>query len=117
MRGTRRRHGTGPDPPGIAGPALKAATSVGVMLEWSRGSSRKYHTHSTAQNAVKAPSTTNDQRQDSQVMRKATTGAVAPAPSRPAAWVRPMPKPRVASEVHLESALVAAGRVAPSPMP
>ena len=50
-------------------------------------------------------------------MRKATIGADAPAPRRPAAWVMPTALPRAASEVHFDSARVAAGNVAPSPMP
>src|SRR6516162_9143323 len=44
-------------------------------------------------------------------------GADAPAPRRPAAWVMPTAVPRAASEVHFDSARVAAGNVAPSPMP
>jgi hypothetical protein len=51
------------------------------------------------------------------VIRKATIGADAPAPRRPAAWVMPTAVPRAASEVHFESARVTAGNVAPSPMP
>src|SRR6202021_1777460 len=101
--------------PGLAGPAVHAATSAGLMPGWSRGSSRNNHSHNTDQNALTMPSTTKDHRQHSQVIRKASTGAGPPAPSLPAAWVRPMPKPREASEVHLASALVAAGRVAPPP--
>ena len=51
------------------------------------------------------------------MIRKATIGADAPAPRRPAAWVMPTAVPREASEVQFDSARVAAGKVAPSPMP
>ena len=51
------------------------------------------------------------------MIRKATIGADAPAPRRPAAWVMPTAMPRDASEVQLDNARVAAGKVAPSPMP
>ena len=51
------------------------------------------------------------------MIRKATIGAAAPAPRRPAAWVMPTAVPRDSSEVHFESARVAAGNVAPSPIP
>jgi hypothetical protein len=51
------------------------------------------------------------------VIRKATIGAAAPAPRRPAAWVMLTAVPREASDVQLDKARVAAGRVAPSPMP
>ena len=51
------------------------------------------------------------------MIRSATIGAAAPAPRRPAAWVIPTAVPRDASEVHFDSARVAAGNVAPSPMP
>src|SRR6202035_2484986 len=63
------------------------------------------------------PSATNEKRQENHVIRKATIGADAPAPRRPAAWVMPTALPRAASEVHFESARVDAGNVAPSPMP
>jgi hypothetical protein len=77
----------------------------------------KYHHHSTAQTVDKVPSAMNEKRQENQVIRKATIGAAAPAPTRPAAWVIPSAVPRDASEVQLEIARVAAGKVAPSPMP
>ena len=44
-------------------------------------------------------------------------GAAAPAPRRPAEWVSPTPVPRAASEVQFDRARVAAGHVAPSPIP
>ena len=118
MRGTRRRHGTGPEAICLPGSAVgNAANSAAVMSGCRRGSSWKYHHHKAAQKADKMPSTTNERRQDNQVIRKATIGAAAPAPSRPAAWVMPTAEPRDAVEVQLDNARVAAGKVAPSPMP
>src|SRR5271165_3176921 len=114
-RGTRRRHGTGPEPAGST--AGNAATSALVMRGCRRGSSWNDHHHAAAQKADKMPSATNEKRQENQVISKATIGADAPAPRRPAAWVMPTAVPREASEVHFESARVAAGNVAPSPMP
>jgi|HubBroStandDraft_6_1064221.scaffolds.fasta_scaffold307465_1 hypothetical protein len=71
----------------------------------------------TAQPADTMPSATKEKRQENQVIRKATIGADVPAPRRPAAWVMPTAVPRASSEVHFESARVAAGNVAPSPIP
>ena len=51
------------------------------------------------------------------MISKATIGAAVPAPARPAAWVAPIAVPRASTGVQLESARVAAGKVAPSPMP
>src|SRR5215472_778682 len=82
-----------------------------------RGSSWKYH-HQTSVHAIEtAPRKTKENRQENQDIKKATIGADVPAPSRPAAWVIPTAVPRAASEVHFDSARVAAGSVAPSPMP
>src|SRR5712691_11280530 len=94
-----------------------AAISVAVMSGWRRGSSWKYHHHRAAQKADKMPSTTNERGQDNHTIRKATIAAAAPAPRRPAAWVMPTAEPRDAVEVQLDNARVAAGKVAPSPLP
>src|ERR1700740_3136415 len=103
-RGTRRRHGTGPEPACVAGSAAgNAPISALLMRGCWRGSSWKYRHHRAAQKADKVPSTTNEKRQENQVIRKATIGAAAPAPRRPAAWVIPTAVPREASEVHFES--------------
>ena len=51
------------------------------------------------------------------MIRRATIGAAVPAPRRPAAWVAPIAVPRLTIGVHFETARVAAGNVAPSPMP
>src|SRR5260370_4977033 len=118
MRGTRRRHGTGPEAICLRGWAVgNAANSAEVMRGCGRGSSWKSHHQKATQKADKMPSTTNERRQDNHVIRKATIGAAAPAPSRPAAWVMPTAEPRDAVEVQLDNARVAAGKVAPSPMP
>lgn len=61
------------------------------------------------------PSMTNEKRAENQVIKKATIGGAAPTPRRPAAWVMPTAEPRDASEVQLDNARVAAGKVAPSP--
>src|SRR5271169_2592713 len=117
-RGIRRRHGTGPEP---AWPTMSsagnAANSALVMPGCWRGSSWKYHHHTRAQPADTMPSATNENRQENQVIRKATIGADVPAPRRPAAWVMPTAVPRLGREVHFDNARVAAGNVAPSPMP
>src|ERR1700736_3056534 len=63
------------------------------------------------------PTATNEKRQENQVIRRATIGAAVPAPRRPAAWVAPIAVPRFTIGVHFETARVAAGNVAPSPMP
>src|ERR1700745_163171 len=63
------------------------------------------------------PTATNENRQENQVIKKATIGAAVPAPRRPAAWVAPIAVPRFSIGVHFETARVAAGNVAPSPMP
>src|ERR1700676_3432139 len=117
-RGIRRRHGTGPEPsrPGDSSVG-HSASSAPVMAGGRRGSSWKNHHHTKAQPAETMPSATNENRQENQVIRKATIGADIPAPRRPAEWVMPTAVPRAASEVHFDSALVAAGSVAPSPMP
>ena len=51
------------------------------------------------------------------MIRKATIGAAAPEPRRPAVWVIPTAAPRETGEVQFDNARVAAGRVAPSLMP
>src|SRR5271166_6534655 len=117
-RGMRRRHGTGPEPAWAAGSSVgNAASSALVMRGCWRGSSRKYRHQTRAQKADTTPSATKENRQENQVMSRATIGADVPAPSRPAAWVMPTAVPRAGSEVHFDSARVAAGKVAPSPMP
>src|SRR5271169_4115997 len=63
------------------------------------------------------PTATNENLQENQVISKATIGAAVPAPARPAAWVAPIAVPRASTGIHFESARVAAGKVAPSPMP
>src|SRR5580658_2210736 len=87
------------------------------MVGCWRGSSWKYHHHRAAQQAETAPTATNENRQENQIIRNATIGAEAPAPRRPAAWLRPTARPRDASGVQLDNARLAAGKVAPSPMP
>src|SRR5580692_6629601 len=82
-----------------------------------RGSSWKYHHHTTAQRVDRMPTATNEKRQENQVIRRATIGAAVPAPRRPAAWVAPIAVPRFSIGVHFETARAAAGKVAPSPMP
>ena len=61
------------------------------------------------------PTATNEKRQENQVIRKATIGAAVPAPRRPG--VAPIAVPRFLIGIHFETARVAAGNVAPSPMP
>src|ERR1700726_2194609 len=118
MRGMSRRHGTGPYAICLSGLAANnAASSAAVMSGCWRGSSWKYRHHTTAQKADKMPSATNERRQENQGIRKATIGAAAPAPRRPAEWVIPTALPRDASEVQFDNARLAAGKVAPSPMP
>src|ERR1700740_1136366 len=118
MRGTRWRHGTGPEAVSLPGSAAgNAVSSAAVMPGCRRGSSWKYRHHSAAQTAEHKPSTTKETRQENQAIRRATIGADAPAPRRPAACVIPTATPREASEVQLDNARVAAGKVAPSPMP
>src|SRR3984957_11819433 len=63
------------------------------------------------------PTATNEKRQENQEIRRATLGAAVPAPTPPAAWVAPIAVPRFTIGVHFETARVAAGNVAPSPMP
>lgn len=117
-RGRRRRHGTGPEPVCFAGSAAgNAASSALLMRGCRRGSSWNDHHHTTAQKADTMPRATNEKRQENRVIRKATIGAAAPASRCPAAWVMPTAVPREASEVQLDKARVAAGRVVPSPMP
>src|SRR5271169_602773 len=117
-RGTRRRHGTGPEPARVAGSAVgNAASSALEMPGCWRGSSWKYHHHTAAQTADKMPTAINENLQENQVISKATIGAAVPAPARPAAWVAPIAVPRASIGIHFESARVAAGKVAPSPMP
>src|ERR1700693_732385 len=118
MRGTRRRQGTGPYAICLSGLAVdNAASSAAVMRGCWRGSSLKYRHHTTAQKAEKIPSATNEKRHENQVIRKATIGAAAPAPRRPAEWVIPTAFPRDASDVQFDKARLAAGKVAPSPLP
>src|SRR5271166_4635554 len=117
-RGIRRRHGTGPEPAKVVGSVVgNAASSALEMPGCRRGSSWKYHNQTTAQAADKIPSAANENRQENQVIRRATIGAAVPAPARPAAWVAPIAVPRASIGIHFESARVAAGKVAPSPMP
>src|ERR1700726_3137665 len=117
-RGMRRRHGTGPEPAWPATPSLgNAANSALVIPGCRRGSSWKYHHHMTAQPADTMPSATKEKRQENQVIRKATIGADGPGPRRPGAGGRPTGGRAARGEVHFDSARVAAGNVAPSPIP
>jgi len=65
-----------------------------VMPGCSRGSSWKRHHHRAAQTNDTIPSATNEKRQENQMIRKATTGAVIAEPTRPAEWVMPIAMPR-----------------------
>src|SRR5258708_7824229 len=59
----------------------------------------------------------NEPRQVNQAIKAAISGGVIALPRRAKAWVRPCAKPRRPAGVQYCIALVAVGKVAPSPKP
>jgi len=65
------------------------SSSAGVMPRCFPGSSRKYHSHTTAQARLTIPSSTNDPRHVTSAISQATKGGVSALPNRALEWVCP----------------------------
>src|SRR4029077_11408822 len=78
---------------------------------------RKYIPHTTAHAKLMDPSTTNDPRQVTTAINQATKGGVNELPRRALECVIPCANARLLSGTQSAIALVAVGKVAPSPNP